>query len=106
MIVSRSAKTVEEPRQSRRQEGIQAMLLLFLAALSDPPAPPTLPASPTAKCERATNHLVGASDAALIRPLTEEPSARREYAVAYSEGGCMKPVTRWTSKPVKLSEPK
>ncbi|MEH3040214.1 MAG: hypothetical protein PGN21_09135 [Sphingomonas paucimobilis] len=81
------------------------MLLLMLAALSDTPAATRLPASPPQKCEGATNRQVTNAGVARIRPLTEEPPARQEFAVAYSEGGCMKPVTL-KAKLQKLPEPK
>lgn len=78
------------------------MLLMLLAALPGPLATPTLPASPPEKCERATFHIALASDMASIHPLSQEPPARREAAVAYSEGGCMKPVTLMTRRPQPL----
>lgn len=78
------------------------MFLSLLAALSAPLATPPLPAVPPEKCERATAHAARASDTASIRPLNQEPPARQEAAVAYSEGGCMKPVTLTTRRPQPL----
>ena len=78
------------------------MFLSLLAALSAPLATPPMPALPPEKCERATIHIAQASDTASIRPLNQEPPARREAAVAYSEGGCMKPVTLMTRRPQPL----
>lgn len=68
------------------------MLILLLAALSDPPATPVAPLPRFEKCERATLYPVGSTGTASIRPLSQEPPALREAAVAYSEGGCLKPV--------------
>ena len=78
------------------------MLLLLLAALSDPPKQPALPPQ---KCQRADNNLAGDTAVVRIRPLTEEPPARREAAVAYKEGGCLKPVMLLKGGLQKLPEP-
>lgn len=82
------------------------MFLSLLAALAAPLATPPLPALPPEKCERATVHSAQVPDVASIRPLRQEPPARREAAVAYSEGGCMKPVTLTTRRPQPLSAQK
>lgn len=65
------------------------MLTLLLAALVQSPAPPPPPAP---KCENAGVHPAGRTAPARIRPLTEEPLAREEKAVVYSEGACVKPI--------------
>ena len=78
------------------------MLILLLAALSDPAAAPVAKLPPPEKCERANVHPVGDSGTASIRPLSQEPAARKEAAVAYSEGGCLKPVSLLGGKLRKL----
>ncbi|MFD1034317.1 hypothetical protein ACFQ15_06595 [Sphingomonas hankookensis] len=67
------------------------MLMLLLAVTTDPPAP--TPTPPPVKCETITFHLAANTGTARIRSLVEEPLARQERAVAYSEQGCLKPVT-------------
>lgn len=80
------------------------MLILLLAALSDPTAAPVTPVPPPEKCERATIHHVDNSGTASPRPLSQEPPARLEAAVAYSEGGCLKPVSLIGGKVRKLPQ--
>ncbi len=69
------------------------MLMLLLAAMTEPAVAPPPPPPPPEKCERATVQHAGLAPPARIQPLSKEPPARREVALAYSENGCLKPVT-------------
>lgn len=69
------------------------MLMLLLAAMTEPAVAPPLPPAPPEKCERATVQHAGLAPPARIQPLSKEPPARREVALAYSENGCLKPIT-------------